>query len=308
MPIFEMNEKDKGQGKRGKRKGGLLVLPLAAIFAIFHMARAHALEPDSPLQIALVSEVKTVQPGKPFYAGLHLKHREGYHTYWKFPGIVGVPVSVDWSLPAGWKAGEIEWPEPEQVHMFQIRAQGYHGELVLPVRITPPSDLKAGTKVTLACKAAWMCCGRDCNPDFADLTLELPVGDTGIVDAKWQPAFAKARAAAPQPLNANAWSATATRSGKDRVILHLKAKDEAARQQLAAVKEVLFFTDDGYIHVDKDQVLRKQSDDTLTLELTVSEYYDCKKPPMQLLGLLQSPQGWGKGISSKTVIIKAPIE
>ncbi|MEZ0275934.1 MAG: protein-disulfide reductase DsbD domain-containing protein, partial [Roseimicrobium sp.] len=269
---------------------------------------AHALEPNSPLKIALVSEVKAVQPGQPFYAGLHLKHKEGYHTYWKFPGIVGVPVSMNWALPEGWKAGDIEWPAPEQVHMFQIRAQGYHGEVILPVRITPPKDLKPGTKVTLSGKAAWMCCGRDCNPDFADLTLELPVSETAIVDDKWLPAFVKAHEATPQPLDEKAWTVTATRSGKDRVTLHLTAKNDAAKQQLASVKEVLFFTEDGYIHADKDQKLGKEGADTLTLELTVSQYYDGKNPPTHLLGLLQSSQGWGKGHTSKTVIIKAPIK
>ncbi|QIF02665.1 protein-disulfide reductase DsbD domain-containing protein [Roseimicrobium sp. ORNL1] len=291
-----------------KRKGGRLMLLLMSLFVLAWSAQTHALEPNSPLQIALVSEVKTVQPGKPFYAGLHLKHKEGYHTYWKFPGIVGVPVSMVWSLPAGWKAGEIEWPEPEQVHMFQIRAQGYHGELVLPVRVTPPADLKPGTKVTLAGKAAWMCCGRDCNPDFADLTLELPVATEAEIDAKWEPAFVKAREAAPQSLDANAWSATATRQGKNKVTLHLTAKNAAARQQLAAVKDVLFFTDDGYINADKDQMVRREGDDKLSLELTVSEYYDGKTPPTHLLGLLQSPQGWGKGLTSETVIINAPID
>jgi DsbC/DsbD-like thiol-disulfide interchange protein len=308
MRIFEMSTSNKGQGVRGKRNGGQILLLLVVALGVLSPLKTHALEPNSPLQIALVSEVKAVQPGKPFYAGLHLKHKEGYHTYWKFPGIVGVPVSMQWSLPAGWKAGEIEWPEPEQVHMFQIRAQGFHGELVLPIRITPPSDLKPGTKVTLTGKAAWMCCGRDCNPDFADLTLELPVAATEELDARWEPAFVKAREAAPQSLDANAWSATATRPGKSSVTLHLTAKNAAARQQLAAVKDVLFFTDDGYINADKNQILRREGDDKLSLELTVSEYYDGKTPPTHLLGLLQSPQGWGKGLTSKTVIINAPIE
>jgi thiol:disulfide interchange protein DsbD len=308
MRIFEMSTSNKGQGARGKRKGGQFLLLLAAVLAVLPPLKTQALEPNSPLQIALVSEVKAVQPGKPFYAGLHLKHKEGYHTYWKFPGIVGVPVSLVWSLPTGWKAGEIEWPEPEQVHMFQIRAQGYHGELVLPVRITPPSDLKPGTKVTLTGKASWMCCGRDCNPDFADLTLELPVAATEEVDARWEPAFAKAREATPQPLDANAWSATATRQGKNNVTLHLTAKNDAAQQHLASVKEVLFFTDDGYINADKDQVLRREGYDKLSLELTISGYYDGTKPPTHLLGLLQTPQGWGKGITSKTAIINAPIK
>src|SRR5690349_5590369 len=47
-----------------------------------------------PLSIELVSEVTSIQPGMPFYVGLHLKHQEHYHTYWRFPGIVGVPTSM----------------------------------------------------------------------------------------------------------------------------------------------------------------------------------------------------------------------
>src|SRR5688572_10915548 len=47
-----------------------------------------------PLTIELVSEVASIQPGSPFYVGLHLKHKEHYHTYWKFPGIVGVPTDM----------------------------------------------------------------------------------------------------------------------------------------------------------------------------------------------------------------------
>src|SRR4051812_17836004 len=111
-----------------------------------------------PLSIDLISEVASIQPGTPFYVGLHLKHQEHYHTYWKFPGIVGVPTHVEWKLPPGWKAGPIEWPAPERVMMFQIKAQGYHGEVLLPVKLTPPNGVEIGSKVTLVGKATWMCC------------------------------------------------------------------------------------------------------------------------------------------------------
>src|SRR5687767_15037610 len=68
-----------------------------------------------PLKIDLISEVSTIQPGTPFHVGLHLKHREHYHTYWKFPGIVGVPTDTEWGLPPGWHANSLEWPAPERV-------------------------------------------------------------------------------------------------------------------------------------------------------------------------------------------------
>jgi DsbC/DsbD-like thiol-disulfide interchange protein len=151
---------------------------------------------DNPLQIELVSSVTSIQPGTPFRVGLHLQHPEGYHTYWKYPGIVGVPTNMAWQLPEGWKAEPIEWPAPERVFMFQIKAQGFHGDEVLPIRLTPPSNLKDGSKVTLKGKATWMCCGRDCNPGFRDMSLELPVSaEAPKADERWERAFDDAASA-----------------------------------------------------------------------------------------------------------------
>jgi len=49
----------------------------------------------------------------------------------------------------------------------EIKAQGYERDVVLPIRITPPESLQDGTSITLAGKAAYMCCNRQCNPGFA---------------------------------------------------------------------------------------------------------------------------------------------
>ena len=72
---------------------------------------------ENPLRIGLVSESTAVVPGRPFYLGLHLEHRSGDHTYWKCPGIVGVPTGIEWDLPAGFEAAPIEWPGPQRVFM-----------------------------------------------------------------------------------------------------------------------------------------------------------------------------------------------
>jgi len=239
-----------------------------------------------PLKIELVSEVASIQPGQPFKVGLRLEHKKSYHTYWKFPGIVGVATNMDWKLPEGWKAGPIEWPEPEKVFMFKIGAQGYHGELVLPVTITPPKNLSPGTMAKLQGKATWMCCARECNPGFADLTLELPVkAETPVAEEKWSALFAKAKAA--QPVELKGWKATATRKG-DTVQLRLKPTGDAA---VPKVKEALFFTEDGFIHSDADQPFTREADGTVVLDLPVSEYAP-KPQPKVLKGLVQSPQGW----------------
>ena len=69
------------------------------------------------LEIALISEVKSIKAGESFTVGLHLKHHKGFHSYWKNPGVVGLPTSIKWDLPKGFTAGEIQWPYPELTMM-----------------------------------------------------------------------------------------------------------------------------------------------------------------------------------------------
>lgn len=276
----------------------LLAAPAALVIICADLAPARAAE---PLAVTLVSSVTHVQPGTPFYVGLHLVHREGYHTYWKFPGIVGVPTSMDWILPEGWKAEDITWPEPEQVHMFQIRAQGYHGDLLLPIRITPPKDLNPGSKAVLKGKSAWMCCGRDCNPGFNELVLEVPVAATAPVpEKKWESRFAAALASHPKPIAG--WTPTAVRT-KDQITLTLTPAGPDVPK--GKVKDVLFFTDDGLVNADKDQTLERREDGTLVLKLAVSQYAD-QPLATKLVGVLQSPQGWDAQ-RTRSVAIEVPI-
>ena len=53
------------------------------------------------VDMALVSGVDTVRPGQPFLVGLKVHHHEGFHTYWRSPGIVGVPFALKWEVPEG---------------------------------------------------------------------------------------------------------------------------------------------------------------------------------------------------------------
>ena len=258
---------------------------------------------DNPLQIELVSSVTSIQPGTPFRVGLHLKHPEGYHTYWKFPGIVGVPTSMAWQLPDGWKAEPIEWPAPERVFMFEIKAQGFHGDKVLPMSLTPPGDLKYGSKITLKGKATWMCCGRDCNPGFRELSLELSVSaDPPKVDERWASAFDAAASA--MATDCPDWRAQAS-INKDQLVLAITPESEAARTQLTQIKEVTFFTEDGLIDPNKPTKL-KVTPDRILLTQTLSEY--APKPlPRRVFGILQSPEHWLPGEKPNTIIVNVAL-
>lgn len=83
------------------------------------------------VELALISEVSAIAPGKALRVGLLVKHQEGYHIYWKNPGIVGIATQLEWTLPEGFVAGPIEWPFPERVDMAGHPARGFYREVLL---------------------------------------------------------------------------------------------------------------------------------------------------------------------------------
>jgi thiol:disulfide interchange protein DsbD len=258
---------------------------------------------ENPLHVEIVAESAGIQPGRPFYVGLLLRHPPGYHTYWKFPGIVGVPTGIAWKLPAGWKADPIEWPAPERVFMFQIKAQGFHGERLLPIRITPPENLAPGQTVRLEGKATWMCCGRECNPGFADLSIELPVTEIApSPDRRWARLFKESLASVAKP--SRDWAVIAERKGAE-IVLRISPVSDAARRQLDRITEVTFFTEDGWVDPNKPGSMANTGSG-IVLTQTVSEYAP-KPAPGRLTGILESPQGWLPDAEPKSIRIAVPL-
>jgi hypothetical protein len=93
---------------------------------------AHAAPLQTPhVEAELVSAVRSIEPGKPFTVALRLKHDEHWHTYWKNPGDSGMATAIQWSLPAGFAAGPIEWPTPRRIPIPPLANFGYDGEIYL---------------------------------------------------------------------------------------------------------------------------------------------------------------------------------
>ncbi|HMD61832.1 MAG TPA: protein-disulfide reductase DsbD domain-containing protein, partial [Opitutaceae bacterium] len=160
----------------------LLLAALAFAAAPLPVARAQ-------VAASLVPADGSIQPGTPFTVALRLVHKPHWHTYWANPGT-GLPTTLKWTLPLGWKAGDIQWPAPVLLSDSRgnIVGNGYDGDLLLPVTITPPADLKPGANVELRVGADWLMCQDECVPGNARLSLALPVGpDEPRPDPEWGP-------------------------------------------------------------------------------------------------------------------------
>lgn len=239
--------------------------------------------------IQFVSEVESIQPGAPFTVGLHVVPDKHYHTYWKYPGIVGLPTSVEWQLPKGFHAGEISWPTPEIVDMSGHPAHGFRRELLLLVVITPPEKILT-TSVTISGELAWMACHKECHPGFATRSLKLPVNRTRepSYDRKWAAAIKSEREALPQ--ECSLWNVSVESNPDDNpVVIRVRPSEGASKNP----GEVYFFSEDGQITSEPAQKVRRQKDGSYLITATRSDF--SPKGRMTLSGTLVASEGWAAG-------------
>jgi thiol:disulfide interchange protein DsbD len=128
-------------------------------------------------QARLVLSHESAKPGEIIMVGIHLKMDKGWHTYWRNGGDSGAPTSIEWTLPKGVTAGEIQWPLPEKYSVEGETTFIYHDEAVLLVPLKLDANLQPG-KLELKAKVSWLECEKACVPGEATVNGTLANGDT----------------------------------------------------------------------------------------------------------------------------------
>ena len=126
-------------------------------------------------QAGLLLEAETAKPGDAVLAGIRLRMDSGWHTYWRSPGAAGSPTTIEWQLPPGIKAGQIEWPLPEKLTEQDLTTYIYKNDVVLLVPLTLSKELKVGS-LDLKAKVSWLECAVECVPAHAEVQAALVIG------------------------------------------------------------------------------------------------------------------------------------
>ncbi|MCV6825849.1 MULTISPECIES: protein-disulfide reductase DsbD family protein [Halocynthiibacter] len=161
-----------------KRKAqGLLAAGAMALVSLSSFS-ADAAQSDvytSPsLNGALITAQDGIAPGATTVsAGLHLEMAEGWKTYWRSPGEVGLPPELDWSASENVANVEFQYPAPTRFRAFGIENFGYNHEVVFPLQITLED---AGKPARLAADVELLVCADTCIPDSFSVSLDLPEG------------------------------------------------------------------------------------------------------------------------------------
>ena len=255
------------------------------------------------VKATLVAAEAPVQPGRPITVALRLEHQEGWHTYWSYPGI-GTATSLKWNLPPGWTAGEIQWPAPKVIRdqTGTITGNGYDGDLLLPVTLTPPADAIPGSTALLGAAADWLMCADKCIPGKANVSLFLSVAAAApAADATWGPRIAATLASLPRAVPG--WNLSAARSAKNILLTVAPAAGTAGTGLSAG--DLRFFADNGL--TDYAGVQRVRSDGTGGFTVRIPVAADAPADLNRLSGVLVAKGSWVAGAAVPGLRVDVPF-
>jgi thiol:disulfide interchange protein DsbD len=221
------------------------------------------------VHVSLLSEVIAMTPGQPFWVLLRQEIRPGWHTYWRNPGDSGAPTEIDWELPVGFSAGEIQWPSPERIAYGPLMNFGYSNEVLYPVLITPPATL-TNDPIALRARVGWLVCADICIPEDAVVSLTL-AGATSPTAALIDPANALLFQQARQRVPADAGFSASWAIEGTQVVMSIPAMGGDA-DQVEAVEYFPYI--DGVIENPAPQVLTLNRQG---LTLRLDQGWDFKK-------------------------------
>ncbi|MBX7157383.1 MAG: thioredoxin family protein [Verrucomicrobiae bacterium] len=267
-------------------------------FLIFSLLLPHYLFSENfqqkvgQVEATLLAEPSSIASGKSFTIAIRLRMDSKWHTYWKNPGDAGFATQIEWNLPPGFQAGEIQWPYPEQVVVGGIVSYAYHNEAWLLTQITPPQKLPP--TIPIQAKVSWLMCEETCIPGEATLTISLPSG-VGEIKPETKALFDAARETLPkenQSLNLKVFK------GSDKkVVLSIASEDFNANT-------AYFFPDTPeQIAHDAPQIVRQISPSQYEIELTQATIAPATLERLRGVLIYQTPQE-----ETKAFQIDAPIQ
>jgi DsbC/DsbD-like thiol-disulfide interchange protein len=153
-------------------------------------------------------------------AGVEIRLKPGWHTYWRYPGDAGVPPRFDFGGSQNLKQARVLWPAPQRIVEAGGSSIGYLGDVIFPLVIEAADP---GKPVLLRLKLDYAVCEKLCVP--AEASVELALAKESLrAQASRDTALTAAQGRVPRKVALGEGSTLAIRSvrrepGRPRVLV-----------------------------------------------------------------------------------------
>ena len=174
------------------------------LFLLFFLLPFFSHSSGLPYQVQLVSSLSQVQTEQTFLIGIKFDFKDKWHTYWSYPGDVGLPAEANWTAPKGVKISPLQWPTPERL-TYSIQKKNIHSfvykqEVIIPVQVTVSKNYPS-KEVPIELKLTWFVCKDSCFSETDQLFLNLKVDKNYKIDKTYYPLFKQWEEKLPQLLS-----------------------------------------------------------------------------------------------------------
>ncbi len=157
---------------RQLRESIVTILTLAACALPAHADDASPWVNDLDSSLRLIAG--GASDGDALRAGVEIKLKPGWHTYWRYPGDSGVPPRFSFPGSDNVATVKVLYPAPQAIVDETGTTIGYTDNVVFPLRVTPRQK---GKPVKLHLNVDYAVCEKLCLPVEAKAELALPGGN-----------------------------------------------------------------------------------------------------------------------------------
>lgn len=113
-------------------------------------------------------------PSGTHMAAVRISLEDGWKTYWRAPGGIGIPPRFNWKGSKNMASVYIHWPSPKLYVQDGVRTIGYNGDFILPIEITPKIT---GQEITAKALVDFGVCNDVCIPVTSRIGTKLTVDE-----------------------------------------------------------------------------------------------------------------------------------
>jgi len=134
----------------------------------------------------LVYDTSSIETDHIIKIGVLFKLKPHWHIYWKNSGNSGLPTKLEFILPDGFEAGDINWPIPNVYKRSEdILDYGYEDDVLLWSDVKVPPDYKKNSDIPVGIKTKWVSCEEICIPGKTEFLENISLYKKNKIFDKW---------------------------------------------------------------------------------------------------------------------------